>query len=218
MSANVQPFKTRISGKEYIMVAGRVLMAHDDNDKLDIITDVVSATEAGIIVKAIVTTRKGTFTGHAMTRADAKGIAGQSPLEVAETSAVGRALGFAGYALEDGIASADEVNAAQEHAHQPTPIRQAPTPAATNGNTPAPANVHDLDFGPQYEPDEARKRLTAMMRESGLYRQDARAYCEQYAPDAATPDQIADADINRALAAFPAWYKQHTATARAAAR
>jgi hypothetical protein len=32
-----------------------------------------------------------------------------SPYEVAETSAIGRALGFAGYGIVDGIATADEM-------------------------------------------------------------------------------------------------------------
>ncbi len=38
-----------------------------------------------------------------------KAIEKASPYEVAETSAIGRALGFAGFGIADGIASADEM-------------------------------------------------------------------------------------------------------------
>jgi hypothetical protein len=61
---------------------------------------------------AKVTTPAGTFTGHARSSKAERSIEGQSPLEVAETSAVGRALGFAGFGIAEGIASADEVKAA----------------------------------------------------------------------------------------------------------
>ncbi len=49
-----------------------------------------------------------TFTGISAAN-PAKTIEKQSPYEVAETSAVGRALGFAGYGVINGIATADEI-------------------------------------------------------------------------------------------------------------
>ena len=61
-----------------------------------------------IVVKATVVTEKGTFTGISAAN-EAKTIEKQSPYEVAETSAVGRALGFAGYGVINGIATADEI-------------------------------------------------------------------------------------------------------------
>ena len=48
------------------------------------------------------------FTGHSQAEWG-KGIMGGVALEVAETSAIGRALGFANIGLLDGIASADEM-------------------------------------------------------------------------------------------------------------
>lgn len=97
-----------IHGKKYVMVNERVGMAHDANKHLDITTELIS-TQDYIIVKATAKTEKGTFTGYAEEKRGSDGIAGQSPLEVAETSAVGRALGFAGYGAIDSIASAEEV-------------------------------------------------------------------------------------------------------------
>lgn len=97
-----------IHGKEYMPVNQRVLLAHEDKDNitLDIITEIIS--HAPVLFKATVKTSKGTFVGHSA--ADPKKtIESKTPYEVAETSAVGRALGFAGYGIIDGIASADEI-------------------------------------------------------------------------------------------------------------
>ena len=112
-----------IHGKDYVTVAERVQAAHDDGSLQSIVAEVLSYTEAGIMVKATATFKDGRiFTGHAEQSSQDKGIAGQSPLEVAETSAVGRALGFAGYGSSAAIASADEVQGAK-------PARTAPPPA-----------------------------------------------------------------------------------------
>jgi hypothetical protein len=96
-----------IHGREYLTVAGRVEQAHQENDLLSITTELVPA-DGVILVKATAVTKKGTYTGYSA--ADpTKAIERQNPYEVAETSAVGRALGFAGYGLVEGIATADEI-------------------------------------------------------------------------------------------------------------
>lgn len=70
----------------------------------------IELSEGFVICFATVSTKKGTFTGtSAVSTETSKTIEKESPFEVAETSAVGRALGFANYGLIDGIASADEV-------------------------------------------------------------------------------------------------------------
>jgi len=95
-----------IHGNEYVTVAERVQEAHKDQEKLDIMTEVLYQNP--VVVKAIVTTSKGVFTGISAAN-PAKAIEKMSPYEVAETSAIGRALGFAGYGIVEGIASADEI-------------------------------------------------------------------------------------------------------------
>ncbi len=58
----------------------------------------------------MVTIKGKVFTGISSVNLDTmKQIEKQNPYEVAETSAVGRALGFAGYGIIEGIASADEM-------------------------------------------------------------------------------------------------------------
>jgi hypothetical protein len=96
-----------IKGKEYVPVVERVKEAHAQDKDLEITTE---ATETGnrVAVKATVTFKGKKFTG--MSQAEwGKGMMGDVALEVAETSAVGRALGFAGIGLLDGIATADEM-------------------------------------------------------------------------------------------------------------
>ena len=94
-----------IHGKKYITVSERVEEAGKDFISLD--TQVLQFDPI-VVVKAIVTTQKGIFSGISAANPD-KAIEKASPYEVAETSAVGRALGFAGYGIVEGIATADEM-------------------------------------------------------------------------------------------------------------
>lgn len=97
-----------IHGKEYITVAERVKMLHDKNgvERVAIETEVLAFDP--VVVKATVTIDGNVFCGISAANPN-KSIEKQSPYEVAETSAVGRALGFAGFGLIDGLATADEM-------------------------------------------------------------------------------------------------------------
>jgi len=107
-------------GKEYFTVAERVENIHKDSkDKpLSIETEIVTYEGGLVVIKAIVTTDGGTFTGHAYEIETASGINKTSALENCETSAVGRALAFAGYAGAE-IASANEVEQVVKQQEQP---------------------------------------------------------------------------------------------------
>lgn len=95
-----------IHGKEYITVAERVKAIHEAEKTFSITTELISTDP--VVVKATVTTPRGVFTGISYANVS-KTLEKQSPYEVAETSAVGRALGFAGYGLVDDIATANEM-------------------------------------------------------------------------------------------------------------
>jgi hypothetical protein len=97
-----------IKGKEYVPVVERVKEAHRLDKNVNITTEVIENGER-ISVKATVNFSDGRYyTGHSQA-VYGKGMMGDVALEVAETSAVGRALGFANIGLIDGIASADEM-------------------------------------------------------------------------------------------------------------
>jgi len=101
----------QIKGKEYVPVVERVKEAHNLDKELSITTDIVyPSNEDGtrVCVKATVIFKGKEFTGHSQAQYG-KGMMGEVALEIAETSAIGRALGFANIGLIDGIASADEM-------------------------------------------------------------------------------------------------------------
>lgn len=105
-----------IKGKEYVPVVERVKEFHRLYPSGTITTEIVSNDEKRVIVKATVATVKvsndvptcSSFTGFSQAEWG-KGMMGGVALEVAETSAIGRALGFANIGIIDGIASADEM-------------------------------------------------------------------------------------------------------------
>ena len=112
-------FDVQIGNKEYRMIAGRVQECRDEHAKADkpyeIDTELleVDGHVGKVILKATVKTMRGTATGHAAAY-DKTMIDKTAPYENAETSAVGRALGFLGYGLVTGIASAEEVTEAKK--------------------------------------------------------------------------------------------------------
>lgn len=99
-----------IKGKEYVPVNERVKAIHEDlKDTPFSITTELLPVEGAVVIKATVTIGDNVFTGMSAAN-PSKAIEKQSPYEVAETSAVGRALGFAGYGIDTGIATAEEIN------------------------------------------------------------------------------------------------------------
>lgn len=98
----------KIHGKEYMTVARRLEIALGDKALEGVETDVLSFDP--VVVRAKVTIKGKVFTGISSVNLDSpRLIEKQNPYEVAETSAVGRALGFAGFGLIESVASADEM-------------------------------------------------------------------------------------------------------------
>lgn len=100
----------------YMRVDGRVKMALDEHRQqgatLVIHTEFESDPASDqLLCRATVTSAMlGTVTAHARVFLNGAGVDATNPMENAETSAVGRALGFLGYGLYGtGIASAEEV-------------------------------------------------------------------------------------------------------------
>lgn len=97
-----------IKGKLYVPVVERVKQAHIEDKDVSITTEIVDTGIQRVSIKATVVFKGKSFTGHSQAEWG-KGMMGDVALEIAETSAIGRALGFANIGLLDGIASADEM-------------------------------------------------------------------------------------------------------------
>ena len=103
-----------VHGKEYVLVKDRILAFHELHTAGEIQTE-ITINGNSVLAKAIVKTDGRTFTGHSeAVRSEKSGITGQSPVEVAETSAVGRALGMLGIGILESVASADEIRKAPQ--------------------------------------------------------------------------------------------------------
>ena len=90
--------------KDYVSVATRVDQFHTDHEK-DISIDTNFTLQGDVACfKAIVKTKKGTFSGSSFGK-----LGREKAFEKLETVAVGRALAFAGYETRDGIASKEEM-------------------------------------------------------------------------------------------------------------
>ncbi len=97
-----------IHGKDYMTVARRIELAHEEKALESIETEVLSHNP--VVIRAKVYLRGKIYTGISSVNPESpRLIEKQNPYEVAETSAVGRALGFAGFGLIESIASADEM-------------------------------------------------------------------------------------------------------------
>ena len=92
-----------LKGKEYAPVSERVGQLHSDYKEASITTN-YDFKEGFVIFSALVKNERGEFTGHAFGK-----IGQEKAFEKIETTAVGRALAFAGYLAGGEIASYDEV-------------------------------------------------------------------------------------------------------------
>ncbi len=98
----------KIKGKEYVPVVERVKEAHVQDKDISVTSEIIGDSTTRVTVKATITFKGKVYTGHSQAKYGA-GMMGDVALEVAETSAIGRALGFANIGLIDSIASADEI-------------------------------------------------------------------------------------------------------------
>ena len=102
----------------YMTVDGRIQWARDEHRKAGKALHIRTEVHNGYVRAEVVSELYGSATATAKI-GDGDGVDRTNPIENAETSAVGRALGFLGYGLiGTGVASADEVIAAQKETAQ----------------------------------------------------------------------------------------------------
>lgn len=107
----------KIQGKDYVLVADRIVYFNELYKEGAITTKLVSPVESDIIVVKAEVFPDGLlgrrFTGYSQAVKGAGFINKTAALENAETSAVGRALAMMGIGVIDSVASIDEINKAE---------------------------------------------------------------------------------------------------------
>jgi len=88
-------------------IGGRLRLAHEENDQLSIISEIIRYDENIAVFRAITTTMKGNFPGLGMSSIERDHSIAPAILELAETRAIARSLRFAGDGVE--YCSAEEV-------------------------------------------------------------------------------------------------------------
>lgn len=93
-----------VGGRELATVGGRLRLAHEANERLSIKTELLDfELRVRAIVRAEVTTVKGTFTATGTATAERDAKVSDALIEVAETRSVARALRYAGFGFEVGV-------------------------------------------------------------------------------------------------------------------
>jgi hypothetical protein len=94
--------------RPYPKVGGRLRLAHEENENLNISTEIIRYEDDVAVVRALATTKKGYFNGLGMASLERDQQIAPAILELAETRAIARSLRFAGYGVE--YCSAEEVS------------------------------------------------------------------------------------------------------------
>ncbi len=90
------------------IIGGRLRLAHEENQNLNLQTEMVSWDGQYAIFKCSAVTTKGQFVGYGTANVQRDARLAESLVELAETRSVARALRFAGFGLE--FTSAEEVS------------------------------------------------------------------------------------------------------------
>lgn len=109
-----KPKTVRIHGNEYVTVDERVRLVVERDGGYDMVAVRQYELAGRAFYEVTVRVAGHIYTGTSEIRFDGRGIDATSPMENAETSAVGRALGFANVGNVGSIASANEVQRAVE--------------------------------------------------------------------------------------------------------
>jgi hypothetical protein len=117
MTNDLRDKAIKIQGKDYVLVADRIIFFNEYFPNGSIKTELISEpTSEQIIIKATVTPDaekpERIFTGYSQAVVGQGYINKTSALENAETSAVGRALAMLGIGVIESVASADEIHKA----------------------------------------------------------------------------------------------------------
>ena len=111
--------KTDIKGKKYAEVSERILAFRKLNPNGRILTEIIERTENEVTVKATIIAENSIEIATGYASEVKKGLVNSiSMLENCETSAIGRALGFCGFGIDNGIASGQDMQKVEDYKKQ----------------------------------------------------------------------------------------------------
>ena len=127
-------WQTRI----FPVVGGRLRLAHEENQNLNLQTEMVSWDGQYAVFKCSAVTNKGQFVGYGTANSQRDTKLAESLIELAETRSVARALRFAGFGLEfTGAEEVSHVAAAESESEQNTSKTPQSVFPRDNGNSKA---------------------------------------------------------------------------------
>ena len=134
-----------IRGQNYPKVGGRLRLAHEFNESLNITTEIIQYDGKIAVIKSICNTAKGSFTGLGMASVDRDVKLASAILELAETRAIARSLRFAGYGVE--FTGAEEMSHLDAQGHNGTSTNMTFSQTHYTGNQSA-ATAGNNNFQP----------------------------------------------------------------------
>lgn len=155
-----------IHNKLYVEVAERVKLAHEKR-VFEMVESEPFEIAGRVLWRVVILVDSKMYKGSAEVKLAAPKNTpdGTNPFECAETSAVGRALGFAGLGTIESIASYDEIARSQPTETGDQQTNRTPPPAATPQPTNPPAQPRrftPVNDAPQTETAKIRARLEAL--------------------------------------------------------
>jgi hypothetical protein len=150
------------------VVGGRLRLAHEENQSLNLQTEMVNWDGQFAVFKCCAVTNKGQFVGYGTANSQRDAKLADSLVELAETRAIARALRFAGYGMEytgaeevSHVTAAAEANDEQSVSKQPKELFPE-----NNGNGKAEARPEDSPAPNRSKPQSCGngKATTAQVR------------------------------------------------------
>lgn len=158
-----------LKGKDYLEVKWRIVWFRDEHPKGQISTDVVHFDGTTAAVRAIVLTEDGTVLGTGMAACDRQAAPQGRYLEKAETSAIGRALGIAGYGTQfTGEELSEDDHLSDSPVERPGPkaqpggVKPATSPVTQNAGNQA-SGAPDVAIARPYDPQTLAKGIAKLV-------------------------------------------------------
>jgi hypothetical protein len=134
--------KIKVNGqwetRTFPVVGGRLRLAHEQNDKINLKTKLVAWDGQYAVFKCCAVTGKGQFVGYGTANSQRDTRLAESLVELAETRSIARALRFAGFGLEfTGAEEVSHVAVTESETEQTTGKEGKPVfPEENQGNKP----------------------------------------------------------------------------------